>query len=135
MIMHMKDVMKKLMEAEKAKARLGEMLTNMQDETLRYWRSYLSKNVDKIVKLQAYFRGRIVQKHFGKLLRRGKILTKIVKRLVEFNHTRMAAGLGTFRSLVYDKDGKKINVKNKKGAGSKNKNGSKKPDEKRTSNN
>jgi len=51
MIMHIKDVMKKLIEAEKAKARLGEMLTNMQDETLRYWHSYLSKNVDKIVKL------------------------------------------------------------------------------------
>jgi hypothetical protein len=47
----------------------------------------------------------------------------------------MAAGFGAFRSLVYDKDGKKINVKNKKGAGSKNKHGSKKPDEKRTSNN
>ena len=51
MIMHIKDVMKKLIEAEKEKARLGEMLTNMQDETLRYWHSYLSKNVDKIVKL------------------------------------------------------------------------------------
>jgi hypothetical protein len=51
MIMHIKDVMKKLIEAEKAKARLGEMLTDMQDETLRYWHSYLSKNVDKIVKL------------------------------------------------------------------------------------
>jgi len=51
MIMHIKDVMKKLLEAERAKARLGEMLTNMQDETLRYWHSYLSKNVDKIVKL------------------------------------------------------------------------------------
>ncbi len=37
MILHIKDVMKKLMEAEKAKARLGEVLNNMQDETERYW--------------------------------------------------------------------------------------------------
>lgn len=37
MILHIKDVMKKLLEAEKAKARLGEVLHNMQDETERYW--------------------------------------------------------------------------------------------------
>jgi hypothetical protein len=49
MIMHIKDVMKRLVEAEKAKARLGEMLNNMQDETERYWHKYIAKNVDKVV--------------------------------------------------------------------------------------
>lgn len=44
MILHIKDVMKKLMEAEKAKARLTDMISNMQDETMRYFHSYLIKN-------------------------------------------------------------------------------------------
>ncbi len=44
MILHIKDVMKKLMEAEKAKARLSDMITNMQDETMKYFHSYLVKN-------------------------------------------------------------------------------------------
>ena len=44
MILHIKDVMKKLIEAEKAKARLSDMISNMQDETMRYFHSYLIKN-------------------------------------------------------------------------------------------
>jgi len=47
----------------------------------------------------------------------------------------MGQGFLAFRSLLYDKDGKKINIKTKKGAGSKNKHGYKKPEEKRTSSN
>ena len=46
MIMHIKDVMKKLMEAEKAKSKLVDMLSVMQDETMRFWHSYLAKNVE-----------------------------------------------------------------------------------------
>lgn len=46
MIMHIKDVMKKLVEQEKAKAKLGIMISHMQDETYKYWQSYLSKNLD-----------------------------------------------------------------------------------------
>jgi hypothetical protein len=135
MIMHIKDVMKRLVEAEKAKARLGEMLVNMHDETERCWHKYIAKNVEKVVKIQAYVRGRRIRKHFGKIIRRGQVLTKIVKKLVEENHLRMGKGFLAFRSLVYDKDGKKINIKAKKGAGGKNKHGYKKPEDKRTSNN
>lgn len=41
---HIKDVMKKLMEAEKAKMRLIDMITNMQEETLKFYHGYLEKN-------------------------------------------------------------------------------------------
>jgi len=71
MILHLKDVMKKLVEAEKAKARLGEVLVHMQDETERYWHSYIAKNVEKVVKVQAWVRGWRVRKMFGKIIRRG----------------------------------------------------------------
>ncbi len=134
MIMHFKDVMKKLMEAEKAKARLGEMLTHMQDETLRYWHSYIAKHVDKVVKIQAFYRGRIVRKEFGNILRRKKLLTKIMKTLVDRNQDKMAIACKAFRSLLYDSNGKKIVLKPKKSTG-KNKYGTKKPDDKRGSNN
>jgi hypothetical protein len=59
-------------------------------------------------------------------------MTKIVKRLVDRNQEKMGSGFSGFRGLLYDKDGKKINVK-KKGTGGK-KNGTKKPEDKRTSN-
>ena len=135
MIMHLKDVMKRLVEAEKAKARLGEVLGKMQDETERYWHGYISKNVEKVVKVQAWVRGWRDRKLFGKVIRRGQVLTKKVKKLIEVNHEKMGKGFAAFRSLVYDKDGKKINIKAKKGAGSKSKHGYKKPEDKRTSNN
>jgi len=86
------------------------------------------------VKIQAFYRGRIIRKHFGKILRRGQVLTKIVKRLVDHNHVRMGDGFRAFRSLVYDKDGKKINLKSKKGTGNKNKYGHKRPEDKKPSN-
>jgi hypothetical protein len=46
MIMHIKDVMKKLVEQEKARAKLDMMISHMQDETQRYWHSYISKKVE-----------------------------------------------------------------------------------------
>jgi|LauGreDrversion4_2_1035121.scaffolds.fasta_scaffold615878_2 hypothetical protein len=46
MILHLKDLMKRLVEAEKAKMRLNDMLSCMQDETTKYWFSYLNKNID-----------------------------------------------------------------------------------------
>lgn len=46
MIMHLKDLMKRLVEAERAKMRLNDMLSCMQDETMKYWFSYLNKNID-----------------------------------------------------------------------------------------
>lgn len=46
MILHLKDLMKRLVEAEKAKVRLNDMLSCMQDETTKYWFSYLNKNID-----------------------------------------------------------------------------------------
>jgi hypothetical protein len=46
MIMHLKDLMKRLVEAEKAKMRLNDTLSCMQDETTKYWFSYLNKNID-----------------------------------------------------------------------------------------
>jgi len=63
------------------------------------------------------------------------VLTKIVKRLVDRNHERIGDGFASFRSLLYGKDGKKINIKSKKGGAGKNKHGHKKPEDKRTSNN
>jgi hypothetical protein len=77
----------------------------------------------------------MVRNSFGKVLKRKKALTKIVKRLIEENHIRQGEGFSAFKGLLYDKDGKKINIKNKKGAGGKNKHGSKKPEDKKTSNN
>ena len=44
--MNFKDVMKKLMEAEKAKERLNEILDNMQVETVKYFHGFLNKNID-----------------------------------------------------------------------------------------
>jgi hypothetical protein len=46
MIVHIKDLMKRLMEAEKAKVKLFDTLSSMQDETTKYWFSYLNKNID-----------------------------------------------------------------------------------------
>jgi beta-glucosidase-like glycosyl hydrolase len=46
MILHIKDLMKRLMEAEKAKVKLFDTLTSMQDETMKYWFSYLAKNIE-----------------------------------------------------------------------------------------
>ena len=46
MILHLKDLMKRLVEAEKAKMRLNDTLSCMQDETMKYWYSYLNKNID-----------------------------------------------------------------------------------------
>lgn len=46
MILNLKDLMKRMAEAEKAKMRLNDMLSCMQDETTKYWFSYLNKNID-----------------------------------------------------------------------------------------
>ena len=46
MILHIKDLMKMMMEAEKAKVKLSDTLTSMQDETMKYWFSYLTKNIE-----------------------------------------------------------------------------------------
>jgi|LauGreDrversion4_2_1035121.scaffolds.fasta_scaffold1098373_1 hypothetical protein len=45
-LLNFKDVMKKLMEAEKAKERLNEILDNMQVETVKYFHGFLNKNID-----------------------------------------------------------------------------------------
>jgi len=46
MMLHIKDVMKRLIEAERAKVRLIDILQNMQDETTKYWYNYIIKNMD-----------------------------------------------------------------------------------------
>lgn len=46
MMLHIKDVMKRLIEAERAKVRLTDILQNMQDETTKYWYNYIIKNMD-----------------------------------------------------------------------------------------
>lgn len=45
MLTHLKDVMKKLREAEKVKIKLFDTLESMQDETQRYYHNYLMKNI------------------------------------------------------------------------------------------
>ncbi len=46
MIMNIQDVMKKLVEAEKAKGRLGDILESMREETLKYYHNFLLKHED-----------------------------------------------------------------------------------------
>ena len=42
--------------------------------------------------------------------------------MAERNQEKMFGGIKAFRALVYDSKGNKINIKNKKGAGGKDKN-------------
>ena len=44
--MHLKDVMKKLIEQEKAKLKLADVINNMKDETDRFFYAYLLKNIE-----------------------------------------------------------------------------------------
>jgi len=46
MMTSMMDVIRKLLEQEKAKLRLGDMISSMQQETHRYFHNYLEKNID-----------------------------------------------------------------------------------------
>ena len=46
MIMNIQNVMKKLVEAEKAKGRLGDILESMREETLKYYHNFLLKHED-----------------------------------------------------------------------------------------
>ena len=46
MILHIKDLMKRLLEEERARVKLNDTIVSMQDETAKYWFSYLQKNID-----------------------------------------------------------------------------------------
>ena len=45
LMVHLKDLMKKLMEGEKAKGRLTEVLVSMEEETGKYFKQFLIKNM------------------------------------------------------------------------------------------
>ncbi|TNV81832.1 hypothetical protein FGO68_gene4282 [Halteria grandinella] len=118
MLTHLKDVMKRLQEAEKAKIRLFDTLENMQEETHRYYHNYLMKNIDKIIFLQSFVRGRIVRREFQELLRRQQLVNRIATRADKlYVDLFKKFGMQMFKDLLFDAKGNKIPAKPKKQAG------------------
>ncbi len=118
--------MKKLVEAEKAKLRLADVINNMKDETDKYFYAYLIKNKEvricdilsgdqKIVKLQAFIRGRLTKIKLSERMRMFQLTNKIGKKAEDrYNKIYKEMGIELFKRLLYDKNGNKIPLKSKK---------------------
>lgn len=66
MLTHLKDVMKKLMEAERVKIKLFDTLETMQEETLKFYHNYLLRNIDvRSLSIDSNFRKSFSFKHLS----------------------------------------------------------------------
>ena len=102
-LLNFKDVMKKLIEAEKAKERLQDVLQTMRDETLRYYYNFLLKHEAKIVRIQAFYRGRLARKRMRGWIEVMRAVSR-VGRLADARWRRLFSekGFQAFKATLYD---------------------------------
>jgi hypothetical protein len=91
LMQNLRDVIKRLMEAEKAKIKLFDTLETMQEEMSRFYNNYLMKNIDvrfiQVIDifLENYFAAIFLQRQigwkiYGETLRRLHLVNKIGRK-------------------------------------------------------